>query len=240
MAETSEAEMSIPDERAPARNNRLERLGYGGRLKPVRLQALSKKMETLIRAIVYGVDEPGIARLTRKIKSTDEQGNTVVTERPLACGEPLSAIEAGDYLRIRRRQVRDLLAQPIFSAALAKEIHALKNGEKARSLATVIQLRDDEGDNSAATKKVRLASAQTILEQGGEGKRSSGVTINNNVIGGVSVKPGYMVRVPQQSESAYSKPGRPTIDAQFWTNAGGRPSSSSSAPDDADEPDEAA
>jgi hypothetical protein len=181
------------------------------RLKPVRLSALTERHRALIASMVFGVDDAGVSRLTRKalriVKRVDD-GEVIeeaeVYDRPLAPGEPLSAFEAAEFYGVRRRQVRDLLSQPIFASAMAKELQTLKNGEKARSLYTAISLRDDGSDNSAAAKKVRLDAAKVFIAEPEDARRPFALTINN-----VQQVAGYVIRLPSHE---VGKPA--TIDAR--------------------------
>jgi hypothetical protein len=235
MAEVKTSLMPVETREA----GRLERLGYRAeRRKPAVLQKLSRKMTELISAMTVGVESEAIGKLTRKAfrtvrKSVDGEEIEVVEEyqRPLACHEPLSLEEGCDFLRIRRRQGRDLCRQALFVGELNKAVAAMKASERPRSLATLVEIRDDTSDPSAAARKVRLAAATTPLGEDGDGKRG-GTNVNVNVDVGVQIRPGYMVRLPPQPESAYARPV--TIEGsaveEFRANAsGGKPWSPFSA-----------
>ena len=51
-----------------------------------------------------------------------------------------------------------------------------RKAELARNLATAIAIRDDEGENLAADRTVRLKAIQVI--EGSEGKGGGGVNVN--------------------------------------------------------------
>jgi hypothetical protein len=215
----------------------MKHIGYEPpkRLKPpsASLSKLSGKMHKLIELMTSGATEESVRAFTRKIRSVDAEGNTITIEKPIEPGEPLDLRTACLFGRIRVRQGKDLMRAPLFVAELNKALKAQRDSARPRALATVVSLMDDEGDNSAATKKVRLAASQTILGEEGDGKRN-GVTVVNNL--GVQVtSPGYMVRVPQQDASAYAVPGARTIqgEGQFWANQQGKawPGPSSRSPD---------
>jgi hypothetical protein len=51
---------------------------------------------------------------------------------------------------------------PPFNALRRRIMDGRRKAEEARNLATAIKIRDDEGDESAATKTVRLKAIQVI------------------------------------------------------------------------------
>jgi hypothetical protein len=61
---------------------------------------------------------------------------------------------------------------PLFQAVYMKALAALRNGEFAKSIKTIAEIRDDRGNNKAADRKVRLQVCQALLGEG-EGKRMS-------------------------------------------------------------------
>lgn len=71
-----------------------------------------------------------------------------------------------------------------------------RESEQARNLATAIEIRDNEGDASAATKTVRLKAAAFI-----EGNEKPGVTVNVNTQTNVAaITPGYVIRLPAKAD----------------------------------------
>jgi hypothetical protein len=78
-----------------------------------------------------------------------------------------------------------------------------RKAEEARNLATAIKIRDDEGDESAATKTVRLKAIQVI--EGPNDKASVVVNVNQQT-NAASITPGYVIRLPA------SKPDRDVIE----------------------------
>jgi hypothetical protein len=105
---------------------------------------------------------------------------------------PLTLMEAAKAEGYRLKRARTYLADlPAFNAYRAHLLKARRENEAARNLATAIEIRDDEGDGSAATKTVRL-KAINVIE--GRDDRAS-VTVNVNQQTNV-ISPGYVIRLP--------------------------------------------
>jgi hypothetical protein len=69
----------------------------------------------------------------------------------------------------------------------------------------IFKIRDDEGDESAATKTVRLKAIQVI--EGSEGK--AGVVVNVNQQTNVAaITPGYVIRLPASRPAAIERPAQ--------------------------------
>jgi hypothetical protein len=92
----------------------------------------------------------------------------------------------------KRRSARDFQASPLFQAVYMKALAALRNGEFAKSIKTIAEIRDDRGDNKAADRKVRLQACQALL---GEGDGGADVAVN--VVRGQVVTPGYVIRLSE-------------------------------------------
>ncbi|MBV8848197.1 MAG: hypothetical protein JOZ16_01275 [Methylobacteriaceae bacterium] len=151
---------------------------------------LTPKHRLIIEYMVFGVDNPHVLRdLTRESRTIDpETGVTISTPVPVQPGVPLTLEEVATVLHLKRRYIRQLLALPIMSNALAVEVQRLRSGEHARSIHTLIGVRDDPGLGKAADRKVRLSAAQAILGEGdGRGAKVS-VTVNTQ-----HVTPGYVL-----------------------------------------------
>jgi hypothetical protein len=103
-------------------------------------------------------------------------------------GTQYDIYDAAAAVGYRRKAARDLQASPIFQAAYMKALAALRNGEFARSIKTIAEIRDDRGDNKAADRKVRLQACQVLL---GEGDGGTDVTVNVRQ----DVVPGYVIRL---------------------------------------------
>jgi hypothetical protein len=80
---------------------------------------------------------------------------------------PYDLYDAAAAAGYRRKAARDLQASPPFQAAYMKALAALRNGEYAKSIKTIAQIRDDFGDNKAADRKVRLQACQALLGEAG-------------------------------------------------------------------------
>jgi hypothetical protein len=90
-----------------------------------------------------------------------------------------------------------------------KALAALRNGEYAKSIRTIAQIRDDLGDNKAADRKVRLQACQAIL---GEGNGGADVSVNVGL--GQAVTPGYVIRLSDE-------PAAKVIEGRAETKDGG-------------------
>jgi hypothetical protein len=105
---------------------------------------------------------------------------------------PLTLLEAAKAEGYRLKRARTYLADlPAFNAYRAQLLKARRENEAARNLATAIEIRDDDGDGSAAIRTVRLKACQFI--EGTPDKASVTVNVSqtsNNVVAG------YVIRIP--------------------------------------------
>jgi hypothetical protein len=126
----------------------------------------------------------GLTRIERQIAYRMVEG----LPRPLTLEEAAKA--EGYRLKRARTYLADLPAFNLYRAQLLK---ARRENEAARNLHTAIEIRDDEGDGSAAIKTVRL-KAINIIEGRPEG---ASVTVNVNQQTNVAtITPGYVIRLP--------------------------------------------
>jgi hypothetical protein len=190
--QTASTHVQQPRSRVP---DRFEALGYKApRRKPEGgPKELTARHLLLIEYMTYGVEHDFVRKMTRPVQQAEESGKIVTLHKPIEPGEPLTLIEAADLLRIRRRNARELATFPIFQRAYATELQRLRDGEKARSLHVMVEVRDEKGAGKAADQTVRLKAARAILGEG-EGNRGTTVNVNTNV--GVSVKAGLVLRLP--------------------------------------------
>jgi hypothetical protein len=145
----------------------------------------------------------GLTRIERQIAYRMVEG----LPRPLTLEEAAKA--EGYRLKRARNYLEDL---PAFNAYRAQLLKARRMNEEARNLHTAIEIRDDEGDGSAATKTVRLKACSFI-----EGKPdAASVTVNVNQQTNVAqIQPGYVIRLGKfsQPEAAIGQEREPlTID----------------------------
>jgi len=114
---------------------------------------------------------------------------------------PLTLLEAAKAEGYRLKRARTYLADlPAFNVYRAQLLKARRENEQARNLATAIEIRDDDGDGSAAIRTVRLKACQFI--EGTPDGASVVVNVNQqtNV---ASITPGYVIRLPaSRSEPA--------------------------------------
>jgi hypothetical protein len=80
---------------------------------------------------------------------------------------------------------------PLFNALRRRIMLGRRKAEEARNLATAIKIRDDEGDESAATKTVRLKAIQVIEAPERQGKRRC-----EREPADERSTPGYVIRLP--------------------------------------------
>ena len=106
-------------------------------------------------------------------------------------GEPLTLIEAGEVLGMRRRQARFIAEQPVWHKYHASLLQSFREGHKAEALRTVVQVMRADGEGKAADRKVKLQASAMLL---GDAIAQQGQTnVNVNVGVGVAVTPGYVI-----------------------------------------------
>jgi hypothetical protein len=170
------------------------------------LTKLHPKHSLLISYMVNGCPHAYVSQRTRAAPTEDDPD----ARRCLNQNEPLRLEEAADLIGIRWRHARHLFAQTIFQKALAQELAALRDGAKARAMHKVIEIVENDGDGTAADRKVQLAAASILLgDEAGPSKGAGvSVTINNNQ----TLQAGIVVRLPS---SAKATPGEVvTIEAE--------------------------
>jgi hypothetical protein len=156
------------------------------------LKVLSQEVLDVIEAMVHGIDEPYHGTI---------RGEPYTNE----AGTPLTFKEAALAKGVSVSRIRELTKTELFVKALNAETAALRNAQRPRNLHTAIAIRDDPGDQSAATKTVRLKAIDSI-----EGKSSSGSTVNVNVQQN-NIAPGYVIRLP--AKTVANDDDTKTIDA---------------------------
>ena len=140
---------------------------------------------------------------------------------PLTCDgktyepwEPLPSWVAGEFMGLRRRRAKTAMTDPAFRKAFAQNLDAMRNGERARNVATAVQIRDDSGDGSAAFATARLKAIATI--EGRDGAATVNVHLDQSQTTNVAVAAGYVIRLPVLSHvDALTAPAAEpvTIDA---------------------------
>jgi hypothetical protein len=120
---------------------------------------------------------------------------------------PLTLLQAARSCGYPMKKARNFLGDhPPFNALRRRIMDGCRNAEEPRNLATAVKIRDDEGDESAATKMVRLKAIQVI-----EGPaEKAGVVVNVNQQTSVaSITPGHVIRLPASRAEA-----APVIDGK--------------------------
>ena len=108
-------------------------------------------------------------------------------------GWPLTLEQAASFVRYRLKRARQYLDNlPEFSTHRRQLLDGKRKAELARNLETLIRIRDDEGENFAADRTVRIKAVQAI--EGSEGKANVVVNVNqtNNT---AAISPGYVIRL---------------------------------------------
>jgi hypothetical protein len=107
---------------------------------------------------------------------------------------PLTLMEAAKAEGYRLRRARTYLADlPAFNLYRAQLLKARRENEQARNLATAIEIRDDDGDGSAAIRTVRLKACQFIEGTPDGASVVVNVSQTSNV---AAISPGYVIRLP--------------------------------------------
>jgi hypothetical protein len=123
--------------------------------------------------------------------------------------EPLPVWHAAAFMGIRRKRAKVALTDPKFRKAYGANLDGMRNGERARNLATAIKIRDDSGEGLAADRTVQLKAIATIEGRDGAG----GVTVNlNQTNNTLNVTPGYVIRLrPTDAPPALAAPSAPPM-----------------------------
>lgn len=192
--------MSLP---AAEPGNRLERMGQSSvSRKP---EGGPKELTPRYRLLVeYQIDGSPHADLLQRVKRPkavidDATGLPVIREVPVEPGVPLTLIEAADVLRIRRRNARQLTKTRAYQDHMAAELQSFRDGERARSFHTMVEIRDDPGFGKAADRKVRLNASQMLLGEGDGNRAGPTVNIYN---GGQKITAGVVIRLPPTAQRA--------------------------------------
>jgi len=160
------------------------------------LKELAPKHRLLIEYVVNGVPENKRSLLDYHYRATPTEDDPEC-KRELKPNEPLRLEEAARVLGIRLRHARHLFSQAVFQKAYQAELDSLRNGSKVKALRKVIEIVGDDGDGSAAFRKVQLSAAGMIL---GTDEQNSKPQVNVNV--GVNLTAGVVVRLPADAPSS--------------------------------------
>ena len=139
----------------------------------------------------------GLTATEREIARLMTEGldhDAVILGAEIPAYQPLSltlAAKATGYLLKKARNVLGDRAE--FNQLRGQLLKARRESEGPRNLATLIQIRDDEGQGLAADRTVRLKAIQVIEGNGGNG----GVVVNVNQQTNVAtITPGYVIKIP--------------------------------------------
>ena len=158
------------------------------------LKELHAKHRLLIEYVVNGVPENKKHLLDYHYRATPTEDDPSC-KRELRPNEPLKVEEAARVLGIRLRHARHLFSQPVFLKAYHAKCDELRNGAKVDAIRKVIEIMGDNGDGSAAFRKVQLSAAQMVMGDGESGGKSQ---VQVNV--GVQLAAGLVVRLPSDAD----------------------------------------
>jgi hypothetical protein len=153
-------------------------------LLPSKPAALTDDEAEIARLMVYGL--PNEETILGKLVNADW---------------PLTLEQAAKFVGYRTKRARSYLDNlPEFATHRRQLLDGKRKAELARNLATLIEIRDDRGENLAADRTVRVRAVAAIE---GVDQRAS-VTVNVNQQTNVaSITPGYVIRLPaSRSEPA--------------------------------------
>jgi hypothetical protein len=171
-----------------APKNRLQVLGHQRASKKLPLKELDAKARLLLQYVTVGCEHDWISQYTRACPNEFDAD----ARRPLEKGEPLRLEEACDVLRFRRRHGRWIASQRVFQHELSKALQQMRDGHRAEALRKVVDVLRDDGDGSAAMKKVQLSAASMILGDAVGPAPREPVQVNV----GVQLTAGIVVRLP--------------------------------------------
>jgi hypothetical protein len=131
--------------------------------KPIR--QLDSRGERLCELMAFGTDDPEEA-----------------AQWGVPAHEPLSLKQAAPLAGLRMKNARFLFSETVFMKEYSRALASAKNGHRARAIQRIADIMDNEGEGTAADRKVQLSAAQALLNDG-DGKSGStnvNLQINNN------------------------------------------------------------
>ena len=166
---------SVPRQTKPI--GKFEKLFPGSR-KPKTLAALTAKHRLLIQYQIWGVEYDFVRKIGKE---------------PF---EPLTLIEAAKILEIRLKNARQLQIDPLYQKEYARQMRAWRDGRKCEAWRKVDEILRDDGDNSAAVKKVQLHAATMLIGEQAEQRAGTSINIQNNSL---TLNAGVVVRLPSEA-----------------------------------------
>lgn len=178
--------------------NRLERIDPVRYKRPERLTALQARHLLMVEYLVWGIASPAIARIVG-----------------VAQNVPLDFYTAADAARVRRREARRLVNDPLFRGALADEIRNYRKSRAMRAILTIEDVMNDAAENTAADRKVRLQAANALLGEEAKGPLVN-VNVNTQLNNGMPMVPGYVLDLrPDADERGGCADLPPVVDTKF-------------------------
>lgn len=148
--------------------------------KPKVLAELTAKHRLLIQYQIWGVEHDFVSKIGKE---------------PF---EPLTLTEAAKILEIRLKNARQLQAEPVYQKEHARQMKAWRDGRKCDAWRKVDEILRDDGDGSAAVRKVQLSAASMLIGEQAEARAGTNISITNQTL---SLQPGIVVRLPAGTAS---------------------------------------
>jgi hypothetical protein len=184
----SESLPSLPAETQPRQTKpigKFEKLFPGSR-KPAVLKELTPKHRLLIQYQVWGVEYDFVRKIGKE---------------PF---EPLTLTEAAKILEIRLKNARSLQSDPLYQKEYSRQMKAWRDGRKCDAWRKVDEILRDDGDGSAAVRKVQLAAANMLIGEQAEARAGTNINITNQTL---NLSPGIVIRLPADTPA-------PPLEAQ--------------------------
>jgi hypothetical protein len=188
----------LPAETQPRQTKpigKFEKLFPGSR-KPAVLKELTPKHRLLIQYQVWGVEYDFVRKIGKE---------------PF---EPLTLTEAAKILEIRLKNARSLQSDPLYQKEYARQMKAWRDGRKCDAWRKVDEILRDDGDGSAAVRKVQLAAANMLIGEQAEARAGTNISINNTTL---NLQPGVVIRIrddlPETPLEAQARERGDAIDA---------------------------
>ncbi len=148
--------------------------------KPKVLAELTAKHRLLIQYQVWGVEHDFVRKIGKE---------------PF---EPLTLIEAAKILEIRLKNARQLQTEAVYQKEYARQMKAWRDGRKCEAWRKVDEILRDDGDGSAAVRKVQLTAANMLIGEQAEQRAGTNISITNQTL---NLQPGIVVRLPAGAAS---------------------------------------
>jgi hypothetical protein len=192
----SESLPSLPAETQPRQTKPIGKFDklFPGSRKPAVLKELTPKHRLLIQYQVWGVEYDFVRKIGKE---------------PF---EPLTLTEAAKILEIRLKNARSLQSDPLYQKEYARQMKSWRDGRKCDAWRKVDEILRDDGDGSAAVRKVQLAAANMLIGEQAEARAGASINITNQTL---NLTAGVVIRLPNDAPSPPLELQPREDDAQF-------------------------